>query len=359
MTTTEPRLLWESAPGTPATVTAPELADAAAAAAWLASVREELRAGLLRHGAVYLRGLPVRSVADFGLVRDELISRRTPYREKATPRSDYGGDVFSSTDLPAAQAIRMHNENSYTLTFPGLLLFGCLTAPEQGGATPVVDCREVLRTLPPELVERMRASGWVLSRSYSEHLSVDWRAAFAAESAEQVEAYCAQNLISCAWDAEGGLRTRQLRPGIISHPLSGEEVWFNHLAFWNSWSLDEEIRETLIEELGEGGLPFDTALGDGLPLTLAELDVINAAYERATVRRSWQPGDLLLVDNVLTAHGRDPFRGDRRIVVAMGDPLALADCKPTVAPSAGAIASAGAGTGAGAGVAVGAVSSDG
>jgi hypothetical protein len=42
----------------------------------------------------------------------------------------------------------------------------------------------------------------------------------------------------------------------------------------------------------------------------------------------------MLVDNVLTAHGCDPFRGDRKIVVAMGNPIHLEDHQPTVAASA-------------------------
>ncbi|MFI5542375.1 TauD/TfdA family dioxygenase [Streptomyces sp. NPDC051815] len=329
---------WYTEPGALAGVRAPQLADAAAARDWLAEHRAELRAGLHRFGAVHIGGLPVRTVDDFALVRDELVLRATPYREKATPRSDFGSGVFSSTDLPAAQAIRPHNENSYTLTFPGLLLFGCLTAPEEGGATPVTDCREVLRTLPAELVGRMRASGWVLTRTYSETLSVAWQSAFGARTREEVEAYCAENAIACAWDEDGTLRTSQVRPGVICHPETGEEVWFNHLAFWNRFSLDEEIREVLLDELGPDGLPFDTGLGDGVPLTEEDLAVVNAAYERATVRRAWQPGDLLLVDNVLTAHARDPFRGERRIVVAMGDPVSVADCSPTVAPRAGDVA---------------------
>jgi alpha-ketoglutarate-dependent taurine dioxygenase len=325
---------WYAEPGAPATVRAPRLADAAAARDWLARNRAELRAGLHRYGAVYLRGLPVHSVEDFALVRDELIPRATPYREKATPRSDFGGGVLSSTDLPAGQAIRPHNENSYTLTFPGLLLFGCLSAPEEGGATPVADCREVLRTLPAELVERMRASGWVLTRNYSEELSVAWQSAFGTELPEEAERYCAENHISCAWGEDGLLRTSQVRPGIIRHPHTGEEVWFNHLAFWSQFSLDDEIREVLLDELGPDGLPFNTGLGDGIPLTAADLESINTAYENATVRRAWQPGDLLLVDNILTAHARDPFRGERRIVVAMGEPVSVYDCAPTVAPSA-------------------------
>ncbi|WP_281425855.1 TauD/TfdA family dioxygenase [Polymorphospora rubra] len=32
---------------------------------------------------------------------------------------------------------------------------------------------------------------------------------------------------------------------------------------------------------------------------------------------TWRAGDLLLIDNVLTAHGRRSFEGTRRVLVAM------------------------------------------
>jgi alpha-ketoglutarate-dependent taurine dioxygenase len=324
---------WLAEPGTPATVHVDGIDSLGHGLDWLERSGPLLEQALLRHGAVYLRGLPVASVEDFAAVRDRLITAPTPYREKATPRSRLGEEVFSSTDLPPAQPIDLHNENSYTLTFPGRLLFGCLTAPAQGGATPVADCRAVLRALPAHLVDRMRTAGWRLTRSYSEFVSTDWRTAFATEDPARVERYCAENLIAHAWRPDGSLRTAQIRPGVIAHPRTGEEVWFNHLMFWHELALDEELRETLRAELGPDGLPFDTGFGDGAPLDAEDFAAIRAAYEAATVRRAWQAGDLLLVDNVLTAHGRDPFRGERRIVVAMGDPVALAECRPTVAPA--------------------------
>ncbi len=327
-------LNWTIEPGRPALTYAPPVADLAEACGWLKEVEPELRSALSEHGTVFLRGLPVTDTDAVGQVRDILIPRRTPYREKATPRSDFGNGVFSSTDLPPDQAIRMHNENSYTLTFPGLLLFACLIAPTHGGATPVADCRKVLRELPERLVQRMERTGWTLTRNYSPYVSLDWSTAFGTEDRDEVAEYCAEHHIAWQWREDGSLRTRQLRPGTIHHPDTGDKVWFNHLAFWNSWSLDEDIRAALIEEFGPDGLPFETGLGDGEPLTREEVEALNSAYAAATVRESWQPGDVMLVDNVLCAHGRDPFRGDRRIAVSMGEPVDVLDCRPGVAPAA-------------------------
>jgi alpha-ketoglutarate-dependent taurine dioxygenase len=321
--------------GRPAIVQAPPHDEPAGAYRWLDQVRPELRDALDAHGAVYLRGLAIRSHEDFALVRDALVSERATYQEKATPRSAFGDGVFSSTDLPPSQPIRLHNENSYTLTFPGTLLFCCLVAPEHGGATPVADCRSVLANLPDDLAERFRTLGWTLTRNFSEHISLDWRTAFGVTSPAEAQRYCDEHLISCDWRDGDHLRTTQRRSATIHHPVTGEEVWFNHAAFWSEWSLEPDVREALITEFGPDGLPFGTAFGDGTPIGPAEVAALHDAYDRATVRESWSPGDLLIVDNVLAAHGREAFRGDRRIAVAMGDPRAVEDCKPTVAPGPG------------------------
>ena len=58
--------------------------------------------------------------------------------------------------------------------------------------------------------------------------------------------------------------------------------------------------------------------------------LLNDVYETHTRREPWQAGDLLLVDNVATAHSREPYTGPREVLVGMADPVRLADCAPTV-----------------------------
>ena len=106
------------------------------------------------------------------------------------------------------------------------------------------------------------------------------------------------------------------------------------MAFWNKWTLDPDVRDVLVDAFGADGMPFGTFLGDGTALTEEEAGALNRAYDQVTRRETWRPGDLMLVDNVLCAHGRDAFRGDRKIVVSMGDPISLDTCSPTTAPAA-------------------------
>ncbi|WP_392960087.1 TauD/TfdA family dioxygenase [Streptomyces sp. LN245] len=321
--------------GKPPILPLPPLPDLTTACTWLAERRAAVRTELLRHGHLLIRGLPISRPEEFAEVRDLLVERRAAYKEKATPRSAYGDDVYSSTDLPPAQPIHLHNENSYTLDFPGLLVFGCVEAPRSGGATTVADVREVLAAIPPDLVERFRKVGWLLTRNYHSYVGLPWTTAFATDRPEAVQEYCAQNLIGWEWGADSALRTVQRRSALVRHPATGEEVWFNHAAFWSRWSLEEEVLDVLTMTYGEDGLPFDTAFGDGSALTEEDVRLLNAAYESATRRESWQAGDLMLVDNILSAHGRDAYQGDRKILVAMGEPVTLQECAPTVEPASG------------------------
>lgn len=323
----------EVAAGRPALVHTPAFTDLDPAVTWLEEHSTALRRELLGTGALMIRGLPVTDPDAFARVRDVLMPQRAGYKEKATPRTEVGAGVFSSTDLPAVQPIRLHNENSYTLEFPGTLLFGCLVAPEEGGATTIGDMREALRLVPDGLRARFAEQGWLLVRNFSELAGLPWQQSFATEDPAAAEAYCDTNTIGHEWLDDGSFRTRQRRSAIVTHPVTGEQVWFNHCAFWNQGTLDEDVRDVLLDTYGPDGLPFDTFLGDGTPLTTDEADALNRAYDRVTVRETWQVGDLLLVDNILCAHGREAFRGDRRIVVAMGDPTPLTACGPLTEPS--------------------------
>jgi alpha-ketoglutarate-dependent taurine dioxygenase len=84
-------------------------------------------------------------------------------------------------------------------------------------------------------------------------------------------------------------------------------------------SLDPDLREFLLEELGEAGLPRNAYYGDGSPIEDEVLDEIREVYRRSTVIFSWQEGDVLMLDNMLIAHGRQPYTGSRKVVVGMAE----------------------------------------
>jgi hypothetical protein len=107
----------------------------------------------------------------------------------------------------------------------------------------------------------------------------------------------------------------------VQHPQTGEPVWFNHATFFHVSTLPEAVREGLAAGLAEEDLPANTYYGDGSPIEPETLEHLRAAYREETVLFPWRQGDLLMLDNMLVAHGRSPFRGPRKILVAMADPI--------------------------------------
>ncbi|WP_406318553.1 TauD/TfdA family dioxygenase [Streptosporangium sp. NBC_01639] len=281
---------------------------------WVTTHRESLRAGLAGHGAVLLRDLP----ADLELF-DRIVrvvgGDPLRYTERSTPRTSVTESIYTSTEYPADQSLPMHNENSYSDTWPGHLFFTCATAAATGGATPIADSRAVFRLIPDEVRDRF-ADGVVYARSFREGLGLSWQESFQTDDPAAVEEHCTRHGQTFEW-TEDGLRTRHLRPSHQTEPLTGEQVWFNQANLFHVTSLDEEVREALLSLYDEADLPRNAYLADGTPIDPADLAAIKAAYDEASFAFPWRPGDVMIINNMLCAHGREPFTGARRILVAM------------------------------------------
>ena len=299
-------------------------ADAAGdAPRWAAEHRDALRAIVAERGSVRVRGLGLCDVATVAAVFELLAGRLMPETEAFAPRREIAGRVHSSTPWPENQPMCMHHELSYGLEPPGLLVFACLAAPTGGGATALADSPTVLDALPAELVERFEREGWLLTRSYGSEIGASVAEAFGTDDRGAVERYCRANAIEFEWRPDGSLRTTQRRRAVIHDPVSDRRCWFNQIAFLSEWTLAPEVREYLLDVYGADGLPFNTRYGNGDPIGEHVVQLINEVYEANTAREPWQAGDLLLVDNIRTAHSREPFTGPREVLVGMADPVTI------------------------------------
>jgi hypothetical protein len=296
---------------------------------WAAEHRDALRTLVADHGSLLVRGLGLRDVAETEAVFHRLGSLMDEM-EAFAPRRRHAQGVYSSSKWPPNQPMCMHHEISYALEPPSLMLFACLTAPASGGATPVADSPAVLDALPADLVERFEQVGWLLIRNYNDEIGASVGEAFGTDDRREVESYCRANAIKFEWRPDGALRTWQRRSALVRHPRTGQRCWFNQIAFLSEWTMDPELREYLVDIYGADGLPFNTRFGNGDAIGADVVQAISEVYEAKTAREPWQGGDLMLVDNVRTAHARESFEGPREVVVAMADAVHLADCSPTI-----------------------------
>jgi alpha-ketoglutarate-dependent taurine dioxygenase len=294
-------------------------------AAWAEGNREFIESRLLVHGALLFRGFRLGSADEFeGFVR-AVSGEPMEYRERSSPRTQVAAQLYTSTDYPEDQSIFPHNEHSYSRTFPLKLFFFCETPALEGGETPLADTRRIYARLSPRLRERFIEKGWMLVRNYNDGFGLPWQTVFQTSDREAVEDYCARAGIEVEWKADGGLRTRQVRPVVIKHPRSGEPAWFNHATFFHVTTLEPTMRDALLSELKEEDLPTNSYYGDGSPIEDSVLDELRAAYLGEVVTFPWEAGGVVLLDNVLTSHARRPYGGPRRILFAMADPFTRTD----------------------------------
>ena len=148
---------------------------------------------------------------------------------------------------------------------------------------------------------------------------LDWPTVFQTTSRAVVEEYCRCAGIEFEWRPGDRLGTRQVRPATITHPVTGEDVWFNQAHLFHVSSLEKTLREDLLMTMAEEDLTRNAYYGDGSAIAEDTLEEVRRVYRQCAVTFLWQPGDVLLVDNLLIAHGRMPYKGPRKILVAMAE----------------------------------------
>lgn len=287
----------------------------------LAAHRAEIEAELLASGGVLLRGFSLAEPGAFHAFAAGFGRPLMSYDFASTPRAAVGGEtgakVYTSTEYPASQDIPLHNEQSYTRSWPGWIWFHCVRPAEEGGRTPIGDSRRIYQRMPAAIRSRFAARRLMYVRNYGNGLDIPWESVFNTADRGEVERFCAARDIACEWKDDGTLRTRQVAQAVARHPVTGEDVWFNQANLFHVSALAPALREALEEAVDEEDLPRNVYYGDGAPLEEDLLDEVRAVIDAETVSFDWQRDDVMMLDNMLTAHGRTAFKGERRVLVAM------------------------------------------
>lgn len=285
--------------------------------------RHEIDRLLLEHGALLFKGFGVDSVDAFQRCTDVLPGSAADYIDGNSPRTKLTDNIYTSTEYPAELAISMHNELSYSRTWPERLYFCCVVPPATGGSTLIADSAALLRALPADLVAQFETKGVTYVRNLhggrGATIGKSWQQTFETDDRRVVERFCRDGDIGYEWKTDGGVRLIQKRPATARHPKTGEAVWFNQVDQFHPSTNPPEVYEAIKEIYA--GQPFDMpqygCFGDGSPIPDAMLQTVREETARHTVAFPWERGDFLMIDNMLTSHGRSPFTGERRILVAM------------------------------------------
>jgi len=286
--------------------------------AWATAERGWLEAKLHRHGALLLRGFEVDRAAQFELFCRAVDPELKRYVGGESPRTVVAGHVYTSTEYPSHLEISLHNEACYAREWPRRLYLLCVEPARHGGETQLADGRKVLAALDSAVRQRFTDKQVMYVRNLQDGpgLGKSWQQTFETEDRDAVEAHCRSEDVEFEW-TDFGLRTRAIRPAVMRHPVTGEEAWFNQADQSHVSSRGPRVERSLLRAMSEDELPRHALFGDGSPIDRADLEHVRGVLRGLEVVAPWQRGDLLLLDNVLVSHGRKPFEGERRVLVAM------------------------------------------
>lgn len=240
-----------------------------------------------------------------------------------SPRTKLVDAVYTSTEYPQQETLSLHQELSYEVQVPDVLLFVCVVEPSQGGETPVCDAAELLQALPTDLTTRFATLGV----RYHQLLPADerrpgktWMDQFQTDRREQCEELLAERSLRYCWQDDGALRIERQRDAVRPHPVTGASLWFNQADQWDIGMSMDERRRVMFERMhGADAAPHAVRYGDGSDIALDDLRLIKQAALDLAAKPAWKQGNVLVLDNRQHLHGRMPFEGDRRILVSMGD----------------------------------------
>jgi len=287
---------------------------------WYNERKPDIEKQLLKHGAVRFQGVIISSVNDFQQIVNGISENFLNYVDGNSPRIKLSGNVYTSTEYDKNQRITMHNELSYSATWPNKIYFSCLTPAETGGETLLADSRLILQMMNPAIVEEIKAKGITYIRNLhgGTGMGPSWQDTFETNDKAQAEAYCKANNTTIEWRENDTLRVKQFSRGIINHRITGELLWFNQIDQFHPSHLGAELYEVLqsiYEDTSD--FPLNVQFGDGTPVTDDLVTEIMQTIDRAVVAPVWNTNEFLVVDNELVCHGRNPYTGERKVLVSM------------------------------------------
>jgi alpha-ketoglutarate-dependent taurine dioxygenase len=292
---------------------------------------------LLQHGALLLRGFPIDNAANFAHTIEALdLGQFVNYIGGDSPRDKVEEKIYTSTEAPPSLHIPLHQELSFIKNFPRHIYFFCETAPEVRGETIIGDARRIYKALNPVIRDQFEEKGLtytshyyyqskimeLLNRLQRSHKS--WREVFETDNKVEVQKKCLANEFDWRWLDQDWLEIKQTRPAILHHPDTHEKVWFNqaHLYDFNPRLLGwKKYIGAKLFYFRKSTRLHEIEYGDESGIARKDLYHILDVLEENTVAFPWQKNDVMVLDNILTMHGRAPFSGKRRILTALTSPV--------------------------------------
>jgi alpha-ketoglutarate-dependent taurine dioxygenase len=295
---------------------------------------------LLNYGAILLRGFNVTSADHFSRIINACsLGAIFNYDQCIIPRTLIKPGIYTSINAPEWVEVSMHNEKSYSDHFPNHVYFYCEKSATIAGNTPLMNGHQLWLSLPIALQKKLEKKGILYSKFYygnglesqlvswmsKRFVEVTWMRHFQTDNKLDIETTFKKMNVEFEWASKGnGLILKTRRPAHRYHPINNKIVWFNQSNFNNNYyrSLSETvnlIKNPLYRFIlsQQRFTSYIASFGDGEPISKSEATLIHDTIVNNKISIPWCQGDVMVVDNLLCLHGKEPHRGERMILTSL------------------------------------------
>lgn len=269
-----------------------------------------------KRGAILLRNTGVLGEDSFENAVRVICPRLGSYLHRSTPRTALRAHVYTSTEYHNDLSIPMHNECSYSNRYPEYIFFCCLKKPLTKGETPVVDMSKIYQLLPKTIVSEFEKKAVKYIRTFYPGVGLSWQETYQVRTFEELEKFCESEGVKLKKIDNHIIQTTQTRPASIVGDWG--RVWFNQANLFHVASLPKKIKQSMLSAFDKKLLPKHAFFGDGSDIPDEYILLINELCEKHSHSFPWEEGDIMALNNRVFAHGRNPFTGERKIIVSIG-----------------------------------------
>ncbi|GAA5863625.1 hypothetical protein JCM8547_003672 [Rhodosporidiobolus lusitaniae] len=299
----------------------------------------ELKELTTKHGgAVLIRGTHAKAPEDFSRIVSALKLGK-PHEELGNPvvRNVLAPNVATANEGPNTQPVFPHSEFGWSAHYPSSIVFFCRKPAIEGGETPINSTAEVfarVRDELPEFIDELAEKGILYVYRYQQDVNPGSnngnniyraydRAGVLPSDNEatrraKIEAQIKLHAKEWEWKEDGSLEVTHRLSVVRRDPHSRLPILFGNLCSF--YLLAKKWDSFEPPYLGKDGAYHPPPLfGDGTPIPREYLEKLVEIIYDVRVLVKYELGDVLILDNHLVQHAREPWEGERKVLASLWD----------------------------------------
>lgn len=283
---------------------------------------------LALHGTLLFRGLPINGAHDFSKFAHAFGYKPHEIIGIVVDRPLLAPNIGPANEAPKEVLVYNHNESPQVPHAPEYIFFYSHKAPHKGGESPIASSLELFHRAQQEIpnfihelaekgilsrvtykVDQQYKGGATLKQSFGKHVQPgDDEATRLSKIEAQIARYGRGKHTTWEWTDDGGLILEHRLPVIRTQPQTGLPTLFTGLAAYYKNAKVNGAGRNITQQL----------YGDGTPIPEEYLARLADLTDEIRVLHKWQQGDVLVYDNVIAQHGREPWEGEQgdRVIMA-------------------------------------------